>query len=362
MAKINNCGRLLNLPVYFKICPSINQVLSFSQLRASLSTRRFSQNIPASAFPVKMSTKPIGKQVKSASSCNYLTAGGTSLESTNTDDWSKFAKTFTKLAIDGPGVYPAQNMVEITNAVRPIASALTVLDIGCGVGQVISAVLQAHGSELPASSRVVASDMSPGMLEQVQKRKTEAAAKGDKLWDKVETLLCDAKDLSAFEDGSVSHAYAGFVLFMVPEARTAMKEIHRVLTNQNGGGVFSVSSWMGSEWQDLMSIPSKVRPDKMMGKMPETWRTIEGVRGELEATGFRDIEVHTLETYMPFEDYDQLVGGMITEFPIMVRMMSDMTEQEVQKTRELMVEYIKSKHPQTPSRLKGTAIVGMGRK
>ena len=267
-----------------------------------------------------------------------------------------------KLATDGPGIAPAQDMVNVTNAAYPLTSALTVLDIGCGPGQITSEVLKAHGWELPASARLVASDLSPGMLEQVRKRKTEEIEKGDKLWNKVETLICDAQDLSAFPDGSVSHAFAGFVLFMVPQARTAMKEVHRVLTEQNGGGVFAVSSWQSSEWIELMGFPAKVRPDKTLPQMPQTWRTIEGVRGKLEATGFQDIEIHTVEAYMPFEDYDALARFILTKFPGMARMTSDMTEQELEQTRDLMVDHVKTKYPTTPARLKGTAIVGMGKK
>jgi len=200
------------------------------------------------------------------------------------------------------------------------------------------------------------------MIEQVQKRKAEEIEKGDQLWNKVETLQQDATDLSAFPDASVSHALSGFVLFMVPQARTALKEIHRVLTAKNGGGVFETSSWHSSEWMELMGFPAKVRPEKGMPQMPPTWRTVEGVRRELEATGFKDVEVHTVEAYMPFETYDEVARFILSQFPGMSRMTGDMTQAELEKTRDLMVEYVKLKHPTEPSRLVGTAIVGLGRK
>ena len=169
------------------------------------------------------------------------------------------------------------------------------------------------------------------MIEQVQNRKKDEIGKGNALWDKVETLVCDAQDLSAFLDNSVSHALAGFVLFMVPQPRTALKEIKRVLADSNGGGVVAVSSWKGSEWQDLMSFPSKVRPEKVMPKMPPTWSTIEGVRGELEAGGFREIDVHSVESFMPFEDHDEIARFILFKFPGMTRMTTGMTQEELGK-------------------------------
>jgi ubiquinone/menaquinone biosynthesis C-methylase UbiE len=278
---------------------------------------------------------------------------------TGKDEWSKFAPSFMKLARDGPGIAPAADMVKSSNALFPFSSATTIIDIGCGPGQITSEVLKAHGTELPASSRLLATDLAPGMIEQVKKRKEEELANGDKLWDKVETQLVDATDLSAFADGSVSHALSGFVLFMVPRARNALREIHRVLAP---AGVFQTSSWQGSEWMELMGFPGKIKPERSMPQMPPTWRTIEGVKGELEATGFRDVDVHTVEAYMPFESYDEVAKYILTQFPMMGKMTAGFTQTELEKTRDLMVDYIKAKHPSVPGKLVGTAIVGVGRK
>ena len=266
-----------------------------------------------------------------------------------------------KLASDGPGIAPAAEMAKLGNTAYPFASALTVLDIGCGPGQVTNEVLKAYGTSLPFSTRVVASDLAPGIIEQVKKRKKEEVAAGNILWDRVEPVICNAMDLSSFPDKSVSHVFGGFVFFMVPQPRVALKEAHRVLTEQHGGGVLAVSSWQGSEWQELMGFPSKVRPEKVI-EMPSTWSTIEDVRGELEATGFRDIDVHTVQAYMPFDDYDEIARYILTKFPGMIMITDDMSHTELEEVRDLMVEHIKEKHPTTPSRLIGTAIIGVGRK
>jgi len=75
------------------------------------------------------------------------------------------------------------------------------------------------------------------MIQQVENRKKTEIENGATLWNKVEPMICNCTDLSAFPDNSVSHAFAAFVLFMVPQARVALDEIRRVLTNENGGGI-----------------------------------------------------------------------------------------------------------------------------
>lgn len=278
--------------------------------------------------------------------------------------WSKYGKAFLLLAKDGPGVIPSRDMVKATNSIYPYASALTVLDLGCGVGELTNAVVESHGSELPQSSRLVASDIAAGMIEQLEVRKADRLSEGATAWGKVETSVDDAHDLSAFSDSSVSHVLAGFVLFLVPQPRTALKEIRRVLTDENGGGAFSMSSWLNldSEWYHIMTLTSQFRPERPSMKMPQEWLTIDGVRGELEGAGFRDVDVYPVKTYLPFEGYEQLADFMMYGFPNMDRMTAGFTAEEIAELKRQTIEYVKSRHPTAPSKLEGTAIVAVCRK
>lgn len=255
-------------------------------------------------------------------------------------------------------------MVEATNKLYPYGSALTVLDLGCGVGELTNAVIESHGSELPRSSRLIASDIATGMIEHLDVRKADGFARGIKAWSKVETSVDDAHYLSAFADGSVSHVLAGFVLFMVPRPRVVLSEIRRLLTDENGGGVFSMSSWLNldSEWYHIMTLTNQFRPERKSMAMPREWLTIEGVQGELEGAGFRDVAVYPLKTYLPFQGYEQLADFMIYTFPNMDRMTAGFTEEEIAELRRQIIEYVKSKHPTVPSKLEGTAIIAVCRK
>jgi hypothetical protein len=46
----------------------------------------------------------------------------------------------------------------------------------------------------------------------------------------------------------------------------------------------------------------------------------------------------------------------------MGKMTADMSREELENVRDLMVRHIKAKHPCVPGRLTGTAIIGLGRK
>ncbi|KAF4629234.1 hypothetical protein G7Y89_g8907 [Cudoniella acicularis] len=95
----------------------------------------------------------------------------------NKEEWTTFAPSLLKLARDGPGIISVQSMVKTAHSLSPFTSALTILDIGCGPGQITNELLTAYGS-------------------------AEEIGKGNKLWEKVEMVECDARDLTAFEDGS----------------------------------------------------------------------------------------------------------------------------------------------------------------
>ena len=152
------------------------------------------------------------------------------------------------------------------------------------------------------------------------------------------------------------------MLFIVPQPRPALKEIHRILTDSLGGDVVAVSSWQGREWQDFVSFVSKVRPDKATPTIPPTWSTIEGLRGQLELGNFREIEFHTVKSFMPLGDHEELARFSMTDSPGIARMTDDMTTEELSSVLDLMVEHLKQMLPITAARLAGTAIIGMSRK
>ena len=173
--------------------------------------------------------------------------------------------------------------------------------------------------------------------------------------------MYNAQDLSAIQDSSLSHVMAGFMLFTVPQPQVALKEALQVLTTEHGGGVLAATTWEGSEWMRLMDAMTMIRPDLKVWELPRAWRSTEGVRGEFQAAGFRDVDVRSMQTYMPFEDHTKQVN-IFMSMPLMTGLIEQMTLKEKDRSRVLMVQQMKVMYPQAPSRMAGTAIIGVGRK
>lgn len=248
-------------------------------------------------------------------------------------------------------------MLDAANTLWPFSKATAILDNGCGPGPVTKRLLKDHGSELPDSCRILCSDFAEGMIAAADANK----AQGGKEWERVDTVVQNCMDLKAVADASQSHVLAGFVYFMTPDPMKCLAESQRVLRPE---GVLSVSSWKGSQWMDVMMLVKQVRPDKVMPAVPEAWTTAEGVKGEFEKAGFRDVGAREVEALMGFERVEDLVDLILEKMPHVKMMKSDMSEEEVGRLKTLMVEETEklSDGQGHPGLLKGVSVVGWGRK
>ena len=253
-------------------------------------------------------------------------------------------------------------MIDALNTAYPLSEATVIMDTGCGSGLVTDLLIREYGKQLPKSVRLITADFSAGMVKQVQERQKKEVAQGNLVWSQVKPAVYDAQDLSGIADGSLSHILGGFVFFMLPQPRLALKEALRVLTAENGGGVLALTSFRSNEWTDMLQLVKVVRPDLTVPAVPQTWASVEGVCGELEATGFREVKGHTMPTFMQLEDPVATVNLMVKGLPHMSKVREEMKPEEIDQACDLMVQHLRSNHPQLPSRMVGTAIVAIGRK
>lgn len=275
------------------------------------------------------------------------------------EEWSTFAPAFMQLAARGPGVAPAHSIADHANHLLPFSLATTVVDMGCGPGQITDAVLQQHAAALPPAARVLGADNNPQMLAQYTARKHRQVEQGDDYWARVETIETDIHTCSGLDDDSVSHMLAGFVVFLVPEPAKAVEAMRKKLAP---GGVLALTSWAGSEWQDLMYYPMKVRKDLAMPTLPATWTQPDGVGQQLQSIGFKDVDVVQTEGYLTFTDYDEICRFILTKMPLAARVVAQMSDEEVLSTHALMVADLKARHPTVPAKMVGTATVAYCRK
>jgi SAM-dependent methyltransferase len=259
----------------------------------------------------------------------------------------------------GPGVAPAQHMAEHANKLLPFSRATTVVDMGCGPGQVTNAVLEAHHAQLPQSARVIGADNNAQMLAQYNNRRQAECGKGNSYWERAQSAEVDIHDCAALEDGSVSHMLCGFVLFLVPDPAGAIAAMRRAMAP---GGVLAASSLQSSDWGRLMKYPVKVRPDLDVPGPSNGCSSAEDVERHLRDAGFRDVEVVAVENYMAFSDYDTVCRWILTKLPMAARAVSQMTNEEVIKTHELMMADLKTWYPTLPAKMVGKVNVAYCRK
>ncbi|KAH9888161.1 S-adenosyl-L-methionine-dependent methyltransferase [Xylariomycetidae sp. FL2044] len=274
-------------------------------------------------------------------------------------EWSTIAPAFMQQITAGPGVAPAKHMAEYAEKLRSFSQATTVVDMGCGPGQVTNAVLEAHAAQLPPSAKIIGADNNGQMLAQYSGRQKTEIAKGNSYWGRAETLELDIHDCAALEDGSVSHMLCGFVVFLIPNPGQAIAAMKRALAP---GGVLAMSSLQSSDWAKLSTYPIKVRPDLAVPGPNNGCSSPEDVLKHLQEAGFTDIEVVPVESYMAFDDYDAACRFLLTKMPMTARAVAQMTNEEVLKTHELMMNDLKSWYPTLPAKMKGNVSIAYARK
>jgi ubiquinone/menaquinone biosynthesis C-methylase UbiE len=231
--------------------------------------------------------------------------------------------------------------------------------MGCGNGQVISRVFDSskHAEQIPDNARLVAVDVSQHFVDMVKERKKERK-KQSMLWERLKVHRWDARDLrDQIHDGEVSHLLASFAYFSMDGEHEALAEAHRILKD---GGIFVETSMGMTEWGHLPQFVKQVRPDLTVPEIPANWSSVDKVINMLSGAGFKNVVSKEFEVGLPLERYDDAVQFVFGGFPRMKPVLEDMSSEEIEKARQLMLEYVKEKHPQEPFRLIGKGYVGYG--
>lgn len=134
---------------------------------------------------------------------------------------------------------------------------------------------------------------------------------------------------------------------MTPDPQKCLSESKRVLKD---GGVLTCSSWHGSQWIDLMTLTTKIRPDKVLPEIPENWKNAEPMRRELEQAGFKDADSQEVHVEMTIDSLDVFIDFILDKMPHMVMLLKDFSNDEKARLRKLMFDEGRKMCPQSTLR------------
>jgi ubiquinone/menaquinone biosynthesis C-methylase UbiE len=156
-----------------------------------------------------------------------------------------------------------------------------VLEIACGTGRVARHLRTA----MPASAKLIATDLNAGMLEVAKKALKEA---------NIEFRIANAQALP-FDDQSFDLIVCQFGLMFVPDKPAAFREAFRVLKR---GGTLLFNTWDTIENNPLSytvnnSIASFFAPadSPEFYKVPFSMHDRQALKGLMEDAGFNNIKV-----------------------------------------------------------------------
>ncbi|RDW91516.1 hypothetical protein BP5796_02681 [Coleophoma crateriformis] len=276
------------------------------------------------------------------------------------DQWSDNAESYAKGSQHLSNA-PVEILFTQMNHTLSFSTATAILDVGSGPGVTIARLVESYGSQLPSNTRLIASDFSVGMIEQVQKLQKHKQD-GSPIWTRVEAKVLDAQALDGIEDASISHITGTMVYNLVANGRQALEAAYRVL---QPAGVIGMTLGAGAEWMELMGLAAKkIRGETApIYQFPEAYSTLKGVRAEFEAVGFNAEYLETVEFFIDVTNPKPFIDSFLRgKNPGAMFFVGDYSGVELDAFVDEILKLIEERHPGFPRKLKGLMIVAVGKK
>jgi enediyne biosynthesis protein CalE5 len=215
------------------------------------------------------------------------------------ESWDEASRGWKKWSgwLDGFTLLVSERLVELA-AVEPGSQ---VLDVAAGYGEPALTAARRAGPE----GRVVATDISEGMLAYGRERASEAGL------DNVEFMMADASSLD-FPKKSFDAAVSRWGIIFEPDGEATAARIRGFL---KPGSRMAISSWGGAERSPMISRPMKTVMELLDAPPPPPGTpgplsrpTEEAIGGLLEGGGFSDVEVEDLEITFDWKSPEEFSG------------------------------------------------------
>ena len=234
--------------------------------------------------------------------------------------------------------------------IAEVAPSHELLDVAAGTGVLALAAA-------PRVARVVAVDFAPKMIEILA---SHAASAGH---DNVAAHVMDGQRLE-LPDGSFDRVLSNFGVIFFPDRVKGFAEIHRVL---RPGGRVVVSAWSSLQRFEalgvLMSALQQAVPDLPRPPKPPTLLSLADpgkLAEELRAGGFEDVRVESITGYFEAPNAETFWARMETTAPPIVAMLKRIGPENVARTRDHVLDTLRSRFGDGPVKLAGEAHYGIG--
>jgi ubiquinone/menaquinone biosynthesis C-methylase UbiE len=211
-----------------------------------------------------------------------------------------------------------------------LAPGMRVLDLACGAGEPAVSAARA----VAPSGRVVATDLSPAMVEASQRR-------FDRLGLPIEARVMDAETID-FPDATFDAVTMRFGMMFCPDPARVAREIHRVL---KPGGRFALSVWDQPQFNSFFTAIAQVAAKYI--QLPPPDPTAPGpfrlaAPGALESTlragGFTEISIEPFPVVMRYASPERY-WELQTELAAPIRSaISTLAPEELAKLRAAVIE------------------------
>lgn len=193
----------------------------------------------------------------------------------NADKWSTASERYQE-RIGWTTIYGTSRIVELVNTFYPFTDTSYVLDVGTGGGSIPIKIRE----RAPAGTKILATDISPGMLAQVDKLKLP----------NVVTQQEDAVTLGGLDSDVFSHVFTSFAIQFTPDTPETVRQLYRVL---RPGGMAGIVIW--GDYAGPLDIHDRacrlVKPDYKPAD-PNTrgaWTSIREHQAQLQSAGFKNV-------------------------------------------------------------------------
>lgn len=167
-------------------------------------------------------------------------------------------------------------IVEYINAMAPFQDDSLVLDVGTGAGSLPIKIKE----QAPAATKILATDISPGMLKQVDSLTLP----------NVNTQIEDAVTLAGLKDNIFSHVFTSFAIQFTPDQAATVRQMYRVT---KPGGIAGIVIW--GDYTGLAEIHNRACRLIKPFFVPESPMAAHAWSGEaehqrqIEAAGFKAV-------------------------------------------------------------------------